>query len=501
MTVLPDRGRLGVLPLPTLLLLLHRHGFSGRLCLVHEPDRRVFELSAGRPVRVHPGPREPGPCATLVAAGRLDAAGAARAETLAASKSISEEKAILALHLLGPRDLLAALRERARSLALDAFAWADASFELQPDAVTGPSSSPVHLLDDAVALVHQGLLRWSPERIVATMGTPAFRYVHEGASLAAFCAEHPNLPGVEALRARLDGRSRLADLARDCGHPAAFAAAFLLDALGTLASSEEPLAPHDGTRPPTDAAEPLIEIVVEGRGASKEMRVAGADSAAAGMPANERGDALRRAIREKRERLEGMDHYAVLGVPRQADLATVRRAYVASAKSFHPDVLLRLGLDDVRDEANAVFAAVSEAHAVLSDPTARRLYDESLGDGGTQEVQRAATAESLFRKGEVLLRMGSFDEALRFLRPAVELCGEDAVYLEACGWALFKKQASEPDAARAALERAVGIDPGNPVARTRLATVLRALGKEREANDHLVRARALGGEGRGSSPR
>ena len=33
-----------------------------------------------------------------------------------------------------------------------------------------------------------------------------------------------------------------------------------------------------------------------------------------------------------------VDHYLVLGVPRTADAATIRAAYVSLAKRYHPDV-------------------------------------------------------------------------------------------------------------------------------------------------------------------
>lgn len=499
MTALPDRGRLGILPFPVLLLLLQRERFSGCLTLQHDPEERIVELSGGRPVQVRAGAREPGLCAALVAAGGLDASAGARASALAAEKRISEERAILALRLLGPKALLSALQDRATALLCDAFAWSDAAFELRPAAGDEPSGAPPEaaLLDDAIALVHKGLTSyWSAERMVAAMGTAAFRYARPGPGLEAFCAGHPRLASLAALCARIDGRTCLADLARELGQPSAFAAAFLLVAEGVLEYADVPLADDAEAGAAKEPEAPQIEIVIAGRDGAGTEAPGSAVRADAGKAASANGDSLRRTILEKRQALEDSDPYEVLGVPRNADLAAIRRAYVTAAKSFHPDVLLRLGLDDVREEANAVFAAISKAHAVLSDPAARREYDESVGDGGTDELQRVATAETLYRKGEVLLRKGSFDEALQFLRPAVELCGDEAVYLEACGWALFKKQAPEPDEARALLERAVALDPASGGAHTRLASVLRTLGKERESQEHLGKARALGEKGR-----
>lgn len=496
MTALPDRGRLGVLPLPSLLLLLARERASAKLRLVHDDRELTLYFDHGRLLRVAPDPREPGVCSWLVGAGRLDTKAASRVLALARSRSISEEKAVLALRLIPPKDLVAALRERSAALVLEAFDWTEAGFEIEvsidEDARLASSAA---LADEVRTLVHRGLTgRWSTERIVALLGPAASRFVRPRPDLDQIVADWPRIPGLDALRRCLDSKTRLVDAARDADHPGALAAAVLLESAGALELRDEPdaeavLAEHAN-------ASPEIEIVVEARGAdaSPESR----EEAASEKRAAARSDleSLRRTIRSLHERVAGLDHYEVLGVSRGSDLQAIRRAYVAAAKRFHPDVILRLGADDLREEANVVFAAVSRAHAVLSDPAARREYDEGLCGGGVAEAQRIATAETLFRKGEVLLRKGSFDEALQFLRPAVEICGDDPVYLEAFGWALFKKQIPEPDAALAALERAIGIDPANAVSRTRLATVLRALGKESEAREHLEKARALGSETR-----
>ncbi len=73
------------------------------------------------------------------------------------------------------------------------------------------------------------------------------------------------------------------------------------------------------------------------------------------------------------------DYYEVLGVDRNADEETLKKAYRVLAKKYHPD----MHPDD--KEAEAKFKEASEAYAVLSDPEKRKQYDQfghAAFDGG-----------------------------------------------------------------------------------------------------------------------
>ncbi|MBR6281814.1 MAG: molecular chaperone DnaJ [Lachnospiraceae bacterium] len=73
------------------------------------------------------------------------------------------------------------------------------------------------------------------------------------------------------------------------------------------------------------------------------------------------------------------DYYEVLGVDRNADDATLKKAYRQLAKKYHPD------MHPGDKEAEAKFKEASEAYAVLSDAEKRRQYDQfghAAFDGG-----------------------------------------------------------------------------------------------------------------------
>ncbi len=64
------------------------------------------------------------------------------------------------------------------------------------------------------------------------------------------------------------------------------------------------------------------------------------------------------------------DYYEVLGVPKDADDAALKKAYRVLAKKYHPDA------NPGDKEAEAKFKEASEAYSVLSDPEKRRQYDQ-----------------------------------------------------------------------------------------------------------------------------
>jgi curved DNA-binding protein CbpA len=118
------------------------------------------------------------------------------------------------------------------------------------------------------------------------------------------------------------------------------------------------------------------------------------------------------------------DLYAVLGVPRDANAQTIRRAFRKKARSAHPD-----GGGSVED-----FNQLKSAYDTLSDPARRRRYDE------TGEVGDPSADPHVAKIIELLSQ--AFDQALSEISSSGALNDADIIPLMAKSLAMSATQTS-----------------------------------------------------------
>lgn len=85
------------------------------------------------------------------------------------------------------------------------------------------------------------------------------------------------------------------------------------------------------------------------------------------------------------KRSKTKDYYKVLGVSRDADEATIKKAYRKATKEYHPDKAISRGV--TKEDAEKKMASINEAYEVLSDPELKARHDrgEDPNDPSAQQ--------------------------------------------------------------------------------------------------------------------
>ena len=124
------------------------------------------------------------------------------------------------------------------------------------------------------------------------------------------------------------------------------------------------------------------------------------------------------------------DYYEVLGVPKDADDAALKKAYRALAKKYHPDA------NPGDKEAEAKFKEASEAYSVLSDPEKRQKYDQfghaafdgAAGGGPGGFDYSSADFSDIFGSGRRSSQSAYEPQRGANVRTSVRLTFEEAVF-------------------------------------------------------------------------
>jgi curved DNA-binding protein CbpA/CheY-like chemotaxis protein len=180
-----------------------------------------------------------------------------------------------------------------------------------------------------------------------------------------------------------------------------------------------------------------------------------------GKQFNERELAARKMLVAERVRVRDANHYDVLGVLPTAPSDEIKAAYFAAAKRYHSDGFSGLDLGSARRTAEELFAKVSEAHQVLSNPAKRGEYDVYLdrkAKGLPTDVGAVLRAENVFQRGEKLFKSGKWEDAEAAFREAVSLNHAEAEFHAYLGMSMFRSR-GKADEALQFIERALEMDP------------------------------------------
>jgi curved DNA-binding protein CbpA len=218
-------------------------------------------------------------------------------------------------------------------------------------------------------------------------------------------------------------------------------------------------APSPGAAPPP-AARPAAKPAAAprppapARPASAPAPARPAIPAKGAAPAGPTLESLQAAARK----LEGADHFQVLGVGRDADAARLKGAYFQLARTYHPDAARDGEPPEARAIRAEIFARVAASWAALETEAGRKAYLEQLQSGGAEQVDigRIYQAEQAFERVVGLVSSRAYAEALAKVNEAIALYADEPEYHAWKAWLEFLV-APEPQrkAQRAASEKAI----------------------------------------------
>jgi two-component system, OmpR family, response regulator len=466
-TIEPDlRGSLVRQPFARVLQRIYAGRLTGALLLTSEKIKKIVYVENGYPIAVRSN--DPTECLGQILLQQRMISSETLAESLRQMKSSKKRQGELLVEMgaLSPYNLSRALVLQMEAKLLEVFSWREGRFAFKKGQPT--HDQPVRLDRTPAALILEGIRRsYDAERMHLVLEPFTGQYI---------------MPSP-------DRRQRLQDITSDPNEQR------FIDSLDGSVRFEAALA---STLIPTDRARLLLVAMAEsgmvvpsdrpGERAVEEVQTP-EDS----QPHRTAGGRSLDDLHAIAEVMKRQTHFEVLALDREASQTEVDTAYEVRARDFHPDHF-RLRSEDVRVVAERIFERLEEAHAVLSDATARRRYiaqldrsrsQKSAGDGGAQPTEAPqVVAERIYFQGVAHLRARRYRDAGEAFRQATALAPGQASYRSALGWALYRQAPADPRAVSAGLAellRAVELDAKNPWSKVSLGRFYAETGMPDEA--------------------
>ncbi|GAC1339477.1 MAG: hypothetical protein NVSMB23_08550 [Myxococcales bacterium] len=477
---LPEKGSLEELSPVRLYGLAALSSASGWLQLELESGR-MMTLSFRRGVPEHLASDDPelSLLRYLQKAGTVTPAQGLAAEEHARRAGVDVVSALFALQLVPPADAARMLGEHLHFLLDRALVCWRGTFSFEKDAPPPPGSFP---LGQRWTLLAESIRRLDPTALRARLGKRLQWPILKSGGLGIGRIEELALNAQEArVYAGIDGTRTGEELLKGQDPAQAVRLLFLLTELSHLSFAEgaeqagappaKSAAPSVGpaqvaagsapaapASPASDAAAPATPA-----GAPRTASPAGAPappppaapprSAApvpnpaakpvstttvASGPKDETPEAQLQRLTALQEKMAAANHFEVLGVPRTAAGAEVKRTFFLLARELHPDTVVDPAQEQLRALKEALFARVNEAAQVLGDEKRRKEYAAELdGNASKVDVARIFAAEEAFQRAEILIKARKYQEGLALLDEALELNDAEAEFHAWHGYAKF----------------------------------------------------------------
>lgn len=292
------------------------------------------------------------------------------------------------------------------------------------------------------------------------------------------------------LFSRFNGSLTLRDVLLESGLPLdrAIAIVMRLRSLGALLLPTE-TAPEKPVAPPVQAAPVQAAPVQAAPELDTSLPNITPKEQAALAEASALTEAQRRQLLAMARLLDRQDPHELLGVARDADPKTLKRAYFKLSKEIHPDRFYGKQLGSFGPLLSTVFEAVSRSYERLTNPEKAGASAASPATESTQSPQEYAA--ELFERACTQEIAGDHLGAMKLFSAALRIDPQTKYLRRAATCALA---AGQPRSALEYAKKAQAQAPADPSLARLLATSFKALGKLADAEEVLVMAMALKSE-------
>ena len=198
---------------------------------------------------------------------------------------------------------------------------------------------------------------------------------------------------------------------------------------------------------------------------------------------------LQREILEFESSLASRSYFEILGVDRDADGRTIKKAYFALSKKFHPDRYFRRDTGRFSARLDGIFKSVMEAYELLSDPTTRAEIEKGIAwappppepePEPKSKPQPKVEPEPTGTGYRVPSRMENLERLRARFRPPAKLVAERRMkahqFFEAATLSMSQHRWLE---AAASARLAIAFDPWNPEYKTGFVEIQAHVNRER----------------------
>ena len=417
-------GELSRRPAAALFVELLRSKATGTLTITHDQSRRAITFQQGMVRFAQSNLKSETVGAAQIAAGLVKQTSFDRAVALAKQQGIALHEALAAARVMTPEQLKIALKQQTSEVAVGALGCSEGQYRFE--------QKPV----EAVSVVPD--LRTSPVLVVLEA---ARRNLEPGSARHWLEQRGPQKltrsPELEremfAVKALWPGESTT---------PLATGERTVAEVMARLKEPELPL-----LRSLCESGLLHMSGVVQTAPRAQDAAASAADEDR-GKTFKPQETSARRMLFGERDHLRESSHYEVLGIEPTAELEEIKQAYFVAAKRFHSDSFSGLELGAARKAGEELFSKVNEAHSVLIDKDKRAEYDVFLdrrAKGLPTDVSSILRAEGIFQKGELLFKVGRWEDAEALFREALTLNHAEAEFHAYLGMAIFKRTGKPGD--------------------------------------------------------